>query len=134
MTDPTPTPPGAPALYEQCAAIEHARWADWQRWMHAQGTRNPDGSLTLPAALVERWERQIATPYAALSEREQQSDREQVDRYWPLVHAALARQAPLVTAARAYVDVLHGAGVRERVSRWEALKAAVRGLEETDGA
>ena len=72
-------------LKEQLAAIEHQRWADWQRWMHEQCQRNADGSLTIPATLVERWERQIATPYEALTEREKNSDREQVDRYWHLI-------------------------------------------------
>ena len=72
-------------LYEKLAEIEHTRWADWQRYMHSLCTRNPDGSLTIPAESVERWERQIATPYAELSEVEKKSDRDQVDRYWPLL-------------------------------------------------
>jgi uncharacterized protein with von Willebrand factor type A (vWA) domain len=72
-------------LYEQLAAIEHERWTDWQRYMHSLCVQNPDGSLTIPASLVERWEKQIATPYADLSEQEKQSDREQVDRYWKLI-------------------------------------------------
>jgi hypothetical protein len=53
--------------------------------MHGCCTRNVDGSLTIPPQLVERWQRQIDTPYAALSEQEKESDRSQVDRYWPLV-------------------------------------------------
>ena len=77
----------------QLAAIEHERWADWQRWLHSQCVKNEDGSLTIPAPLVERWERQIATDFWALSGPEQQSDLDQVDRYWPLlekfVHATL---------------------------------------------
>lgn len=72
-------------LRERLAAAEHERWAHWQRWMHDQCVRNPDGSLTIPAELVERWERQIATPYEQLSEREKDSDRMQVDRYWHLI-------------------------------------------------
>ena len=73
------------ALIDQLAAIEHERWADWQRWVHQISTRNPDGSITIPAESVARWERQIATPYADLSEREQESDREQVRRYLHLL-------------------------------------------------
>lgn len=76
-------------LREQLAAIEHERWAHWQRWMHSQCPSSPvTGDRVIPAHLVERWERQIATPYADLSEREKDSDREQVDRYLPLVIAA----------------------------------------------
>ena len=80
-------------LREQLAAIEHERWAHWQRWMHDQGRRaRPDGTgaLVLPAVLVDRWERQIATTYADLTEAEKASDREQVDRYWPLIEPLLA--------------------------------------------
>lgn len=73
------------SLVEQLAAIEHERWADWQRYMHSRCQRNEDGSLTIPAASVAHWERQIATPYAELSEPEKESDREQVYRYLPLV-------------------------------------------------
>jgi hypothetical protein len=74
-------------LYEKLAAIEHARWADWQRYMHSQCVVNDDGSLTIPPSLVTHWERQIATPYDDLSEHEKQSDRDQVSRYWPLLAA-----------------------------------------------
>lgn len=76
-------------LYERLAAIEHERWADWQRWMHAQCFIKEDGSLVIPAELVERWERQIDTPYADLTEREKQSDRDQVNRYWSLIEPLL---------------------------------------------
>jgi hypothetical protein len=72
-------------LRELLAALEHERWSRWQRWMHDQCVRNEDGSLTIPAFLVERWERQIAAPYEQLTEREKDADREQVDRYWPLI-------------------------------------------------
>lgn len=77
-------------LREQLAAIEHERWAHWQQYVHSKGERTADGSLLLPASLVERWERQIGTAYADLSEAEKASDREQVDRYWPLITDALA--------------------------------------------
>lgn len=79
-----------PELIEQLAAIEHERWADWQRWVHSQGIRMHDGGILLLPPTVERWERQINTPYAALTEREKQSDREQVERYRPLIEAHYA--------------------------------------------
>lgn len=77
-------------LVEELAAIEHARWAHWQRYVHAKAERGPDGSLVLPACLVRQWDTQIATPYADLSESEKISDRQQVRRYLPLIAAALA--------------------------------------------
>jgi hypothetical protein len=77
------------AIVDQLAAIEHERWSHWQRYLHSRGARQADGSVILPAELVQRWERQISTPYAALSDREQESDREQVRRYLPVIVAAL---------------------------------------------
>lgn len=59
--------------------------------MHGKGKIQPDGSLLIPADLVERWERQIDTPYASLSENEKESDREQVYSYLPLIKKALDR-------------------------------------------
>lgn len=81
-------------LKEKLAAIEHERWADWQQWMHNLCDRNEDGSLTISWSLVERWERQIATHYSELSDKEKASDMEQVDRYWPLILDYLNRVVP----------------------------------------
>ena len=44
-------------------------------------TKNEDGSVTIPQELVERWERQTATPYAELSGPEQDSDRKEADKF-----------------------------------------------------
>lgn len=76
-------------LLEQLADIEHARWAKWQRYLHNKATKQADGSLVIPAELVERWERQIETPYAELSEKEKESDREQVREYVDVIKDAL---------------------------------------------
>ena len=75
------------ALVEALADIEHQRWADWQKYLHSLCFKLEEyrGALIIPADLVERWERQIATPYADLSESEKQSDRDQVERYLGVV-------------------------------------------------
>lgn len=78
------------AMEEQLAAIEHERWALWQRYVHDSCQSEPDGALRIPGHLVERWERQIRTPYALLSEEEKNSDREQVRKYVPVVIANMA--------------------------------------------
>lgn len=86
----TKAPTLGDSLRERLADLEHARWSRWQAHLHSKCRINQDGSLTIPAELVERWERQIATPYAMLSEREKDSDRREVDQYLPMVKEALA--------------------------------------------
>lgn len=77
------------ALVDRLAAIEHERWSHWQRYMHGKASRQPDGTLVIPADLAARWEKQIDTPYANLSPKEQESDREQVERYLPIIEEVL---------------------------------------------
>jgi hypothetical protein len=77
------------SLLDTLAAVEHERWSHWQRYVHSNGVREPDGSMLIPADLVAHWEKQIATPYAQLSEKERESDREQVRKYLPLIIEAL---------------------------------------------
>ncbi|MEO5317779.1 hypothetical protein PV761_04200 [Arthrobacter sp. CC3] len=74
---------------ERLAAIEHERWAHWQQYVHDRCQRRDDGSLVVPAELAARWQAQIETPYAELTEEERESDREQVRRYLPTVIDAL---------------------------------------------
>jgi hypothetical protein len=76
-------------LLETLAAIEHDRWAHWQRYMHAQCRPGADGALVIPAELVARWTQQLSTPYIELPEPQKESDREQVRRYLPAIEAAL---------------------------------------------
>lgn len=77
------------SILEDLAQIEHERWSHWQEYLHSKGHQQSDGSLLIPANLVEQWKRQIATPYAGLSEKEKESDRDQVMRYLPRIIAAL---------------------------------------------
>ena len=74
-------------LRDDLAAIEHDRWGHWQRYMHAQCHAAPSegGALVIPANLVEQWTWQADTTFAKLSPKEQDSDREQVDRYLPFL-------------------------------------------------
>lgn len=81
------------ALVEVLAAIEHQRWADWQIYVHNLGTQNADGTITLPAASVKHWDRQIHTAYADLTEREKDSDREQVERYLETIYRHVVEYA-----------------------------------------
>lgn len=78
-----------PRLIDDLAALEHQRWAHWQSYLHRQCIRGADGSLTIPAELVARWEKQTALSYSDLSDEEQDSDREQVGQYLPIIVDAI---------------------------------------------
>jgi hypothetical protein len=78
------------SIIDDLAAIEHERWSHWQRFVHSNAVRQADGSLIIPPELVAKWNRQIATPYAALSEAEKESDKEQVRKYLPLIASMFA--------------------------------------------
>lgn len=67
-------------LIEALADKQHEIWAHWMKYLFGVSRRNDDGSVTIPADNVERWKRQMATAYADLSEREQDSDRHQAQK------------------------------------------------------
>ncbi len=64
-------------LLERLASTQHGIWSHWMRYQFSMCQRNEDGSITIPADKVDRWRRQMLTPYTELTEREKQSDREQ---------------------------------------------------------
>ena len=77
-------------LIEPLAAAEHSRWAHWQRYVHSSCIPHGDhGDLIIPANLVRRWEEQIQKPYSELSEKEKESDRDQVRKYLPIIEEVL---------------------------------------------
>ena len=67
-------------IREQLAGLEHEQWVGWMNYLFEKSIEREDGSVTIPAELVERWKRQINTPYANLSDSEKESDREIADK------------------------------------------------------
>jgi hypothetical protein len=49
------------------------------QYLFDKSQANPDGSVTIPAELVARWQRQLATPYSDLPPNEQASDLAEAD-------------------------------------------------------
>lgn len=72
-------------LIERLACAEHDSWSRWMLWLFTRCVANPDGSATIPAALVERWMRQAYTAYDDLSEEEKHSDRTEVMHILPII-------------------------------------------------
>ena len=68
-------------LKEELACLAHTQWAGWMRYLFKLSNNKLDGSVIIPAKLVERWRRQICTPYNELSEPEKDSDRKEADKF-----------------------------------------------------
>jgi hypothetical protein len=71
-------------LREKLAALEHESWSGWMVFIFSKGRlldTGPDtgGFLIAPTSAV-RWQRQMNTPYADLTESEKESDRKEADR------------------------------------------------------
>ncbi len=68
-------------LREDFSDQAHKSWAGWMQWVFENGTMNPDGTFTINADKVGRWQRQINTEYPDLSEQEKNSDRIEADKF-----------------------------------------------------
>ncbi len=124
-------------LREQLAAIEHERWADWQKWCHKvlRDNLNLNGLNVELENVLLRWDKQIATPYKDLSEREKQSDREQVDRYWPIIEALITKEKnkllnELIEEANTYIIAINQSDDYEVTERATPIDSIKRRIEE----
>ena len=68
-------------MKEELANLCHEQWSGWVKYMFSKGTLNEDGTWTMPIEFVQRWTRQMNTPYTELSESEQNSDRNEADKF-----------------------------------------------------
>ena len=76
---------------EQMASETHNVWSSWMKYMFSKGEMNPDGTWSMPQWAVNRWSRQLSTPYAELDEQEKQSDRDVITEHYPSVLALKVR-------------------------------------------
>jgi hypothetical protein len=102
------------SLRERVAELCHAQWSGWMRYMlgdcdssvcHA--VSGPNAEHPRPrlqhADYLARWRRQLATPYADLSDAEKDSDRAEADRFIALI-AEADRNARFVEKVRSIAD------------------------------
>lgn len=65
---------------EKLAEYAHEAWAGWMKYLFEKSQSNADGTVTIPAWAVERWQRQMNTPYVELPNSEKRSDFDEADR------------------------------------------------------
>jgi hypothetical protein len=68
--------PVDPLVLEKMASFEHDIWVQWMTHLFSVSIPQPDGSYSIPADKVERWQRQMSTAYQNLPEAEKESDRQ----------------------------------------------------------
>lgn len=70
---------------EALSDYAHDVWSRWMKHLFSVSEQNKDGSVTIPKEFVDRWKRQIATKYADLTAKEQQSDQKEADNILNIV-------------------------------------------------
>lgn len=75
-------------IRELLADYAHEAWSGWMRYLFTKTETLPDGSVIIPAWAVERWVRQMNTPYLKLPETEKESDRKEADKMMLLAGVA----------------------------------------------
>jgi hypothetical protein len=73
-------------LRDALAAYAHDTWSRWVRYQFTIGTKNPDGSFTIPPDKVARWDRQMNTPFDELPPDETPSDYEEADKILAILY------------------------------------------------
>ena len=76
-------------MREGLAALAHQMWSGWMQYLFEKCILNEDGTATLPAWAVERWQRQAGTAYDNLPEDEKESDRQEADKMIKTFQGAL---------------------------------------------
>ena len=66
---------------ERLADKQHQIWSHWMKYMLSKGTYNGNGSWIMPKYFLNRWQEQMHTDYANLSEKEKESDRDIVRKF-----------------------------------------------------
>ena len=77
-------------LREELAALCHEQWSGWMAYLFS---KCPERGLNegvspgciIPLWAVERWTRQMNTPYTELSEAEKDSDRAEADKFLAII-------------------------------------------------
>lgn len=78
---------------EKLAEYAHTAWSAWMKYLFGKSKTTEHGAVEIPAWAVERWQRQMNTPYDQLSEAEKESDRAEADKMLSLVHPSTPPRA-----------------------------------------
>ena len=104
-------------LIESLADYAHEAWSEWMRYLLMHASIGPTARfgdraqcLVIPSEWHDRWDRQVSTPYANLTEVEKDANRKEARRMIALVWQAL--EEPSSTNAVDPVAQPHPSGLR----------------------
>ena len=85
-------------MREELAEYAHDAWGGWMKYLFEKSIPNADGTVTIPAWAVTRWQRQMNTQYKALPEGEKESDRLEADKMLAILERPIYAIKPLSAA------------------------------------
>ncbi len=91
---------------EALADYAHEAWSGWMRYLFSKcerrgGYTGADADTTvIPEWSMDRWRRQLETPYADLPEEEKESDRAEAQRMLEALERATSPDYPTAQAAQ----------------------------------
>lgn len=88
------TLPAAPDTREALAEYAHEAWSGWMKYLLSKCDQTGNTYATIPTWAVRRWQRQMNTPYAELSEEEKESDRAEADKMLAIMGRTTLQAAP----------------------------------------
>jgi hypothetical protein len=102
--------------------LQHKIWAHWMTYLfnqcYSDALHHP-GCKIIPANKVERWTRQIQTPYTELPEIEQASDLRQADKVISVLAVQKQKDVEFLVELRGHVEKTIAADI---VSQTHALQ------------
>jgi len=93
-------------MLEKLAKQAHDSWSGWMKYLFHKSTKNLDGSVTIPKWAIDRWERQINTPYRNLPIAEKLSDIKEAKEYMSIIYAEIIKSDNMKGEALKYLDKL----------------------------
>lgn len=130
------------ALVERLSDAEHQSWASWMTYLFsvcdlpyvAQPSGQQEG-VVLPQWAVDGWKAQAATPYANLSDTDQEGDRREVRKILPVIESYVQERIRLLLGEEVgkKFDILLAGPLKEVVDQGIAFKEE-HGLEDVDSA
>lgn len=87
-------------LRQALAELCHEQWSGWMKHLFSKCEILPNGDkgeiAVIPEWAVQRWTRQMETPYKELSDHEKDSDLKEADRFLAILKSREADTKPLV--------------------------------------